>query len=242
MALKKEETKLNLWQKISLIMSEVNYIQKKLTVGDPNGKNSYQGTGAKDVFTKVNESMVAHGVVCIKKSFVFDRFYYEGEKTFYNKYSKQTETIKTFQREVIGTYVGHLVNIDNPEEREEISAIGQGIDSQDKASGKAQTYAMKQALLDTFVISTGTDTDNDHSDKITGDFAGNSKITKPQNPEKIKELPLLNESYKHFKAVCDGLKEGKTTVVLLLEKYKIEEPIKVILRKIEDNYNLSKTK
>ena len=45
---------------------------------------------------------------------------------------------------------------------------GHGIDSQDKAPGKATTYALKYALLYTFMVATGKidDADSTHSDDI----------------------------------------------------------------------------
>lgn len=234
--MEKDTTKnLNLWQKISKIMSEVNYVQKKMTVGE--GRYSYKGLSSKDLYEKINESMVKWGVVCVQKSFEFERFYYEGKG--WDNYNKREKA--TFQREIIGTYNGELINVDNPTERQNISAVGQGIDSQDKASGKAQTYALKQALLNTFIIATGIDTDNTHSDKLNDDFSSKKpkeEEQKPFTPPINKENPQipkkeeLNESHKHFKAVCDGLKEKKTTVEKLLSKYIIPQPVLLILNKI----------
>ena len=50
----------------------------------------------------------------------------------------------------------------------EICGYGHGIDPQDKAAGKAQTYALKNALLYTFLTPVGAieDTDTTHSDTI----------------------------------------------------------------------------
>ena len=50
----------------------------------------------------------------------------------------------------------------------EICGYGHGIDPQDKAAGKAQTYALKNALLYTFMTPVGAieDTDTTHSDTI----------------------------------------------------------------------------
>ena len=52
-----------------------------------------------------------------------------------------------------------FVNIDNPAEFIEIETLGDGVDPQDKASGKAQTYADKYALLKCYKIPTGDDPD-----------------------------------------------------------------------------------
>ena len=47
-----------------------------------------------------------------------------------------------------------------------VMGYGHGVDSQDKSAGKATTYALKYALLNTFLVPTGDidDTDNTHSD------------------------------------------------------------------------------
>jgi hypothetical protein len=48
----------------------------------------------------------------------------------------------------------------------ELAGYGQGVDTQDKGAGKATTYALKNTLLNMFLIPTGVDTDNTHSDDI----------------------------------------------------------------------------
>lgn len=50
----------------------------------------------------------------------------------------------------------------------ELSGYGQGVDTQDKGAGKATTYALKNVLLDTFLVIKGDemDTDATHSNDI----------------------------------------------------------------------------
>lgn len=48
----------------------------------------------------------------------------------------------------------------------ELSGYGHGVDTQDKGAGKATTYAMKNTLLNIFLVPTGVDTDDTHSDDI----------------------------------------------------------------------------
>ena len=54
----------------------------------------------------------------------------------------------------------------NNGESEEIVGYGHGVDTQDKGAGKATTYALKYALLYTFMVPTGKidDADNEHSE------------------------------------------------------------------------------
>ena len=61
--------------------------------------------------------------------------------------------------------VYRFVNIDNPEEYIDITTYGDGIDSQDKAVGKAMTYSDKYALLKAYKIITGEDPDQFKSEE-----------------------------------------------------------------------------
>ena len=65
----------------------------------------------------------------------------------------------------------------------EICGYGHGIDPQDKAAGKAQTYALKNALLYTFLTPVGAieDTDSTHSDTIP--------VPQPKTQPKPKKAP-----------------------------------------------------
>jgi hypothetical protein len=56
-----------------------------------------------------------------------------------------------------------FVNVDKPDEFIEIVSFAEGIDSQDKGSGKAMTYADKYALMKAYKISTGDDPDQEAS-------------------------------------------------------------------------------
>lgn len=85
-----------------------------------------------------------------------------------------------------------------------ISGYGHGVDTQDKGAGKATTYALKYALLYTFLVPTGKidDTDKDHSeDKEV------PKTTLHNHKELgTKEKPLISNAA--FKTLCDEIKEG----------------------------------
>lgn len=62
----------------------------------------------------------------------------------------------------------------------ELCGYGQGVDTQDKGAGKATTYALKNTLLNMFLIPTGVDTDNTHSDEYD---VPPKAPQKPQYPE-----------------------------------------------------------
>jgi hypothetical protein len=71
-------------------------------------------------------------------------------------------------------------------ESEILEGLGHGADTQDKAAGKATTYAMKYALLYTFMVSVGAidDTDTTHSDDVPN---APSSGAKPKLTKQLKE-------------------------------------------------------
>ena len=58
-----------------------------------------------------------------------------------------------------------FVNVDDPDDYIETTVFSEGIDTQDKGSGKGMTYADKYALMKMYKISTGDDPDVDASDE-----------------------------------------------------------------------------
>ena len=56
-----------------------------------------------------------------------------------------------------------FINMDKPEEFIDIDTYGDGLDTGDKAPGKAMTYADKYALMKAYKISTGDDPDKEAS-------------------------------------------------------------------------------
>jgi hypothetical protein len=54
-----------------------------------------------------------------------------------------------------------FANIDDPQDFIDVESCGHGIDTQDKGPGKAQSYAVKYALLKALGLETGDDADHD---------------------------------------------------------------------------------
>lgn len=65
----------------------------------------------------------------------------------------QYGTKTTFMSRIKTVY--RFVNIDSTNEYIETTVFSEGIDSQDKGSGKAMTYGDKYALMKAYKISTG---------------------------------------------------------------------------------------
>ena len=99
-------------------------------------------------------------------------------------------------------------------EYEIISGYGHGVDTQDKAAGKATTYALKYALLYTFMTPTGSidDTDNTHSEDIEPpkkDERKNVPADKVNEVAKwaIKNYKSIEDCEKHYILTEDQKKE-----------------------------------
>ena len=89
-------------------------------------------------------------------------------------YGKKT----TFFERVKTTYV--FVNADDPQDRISMVTFAEGLDSGDKASGKAMTYGDKYALMKAYKISTGDDPDEQASPETRYTSYGSRASQTPQ--------------------------------------------------------------
>lgn len=146
----------NIYRKMLCVSSEISNVTKNLTVGT--GKNAYKAAGEPGVLSAVKPLEEKYGIY----SFPFSRKVIDsGELVSKSMWDgKETEKKQLYLR--IET-VYRFVNVDNPEEFVDITTYGDGVDSQDKATGKAMTYADKYALMKAYKIITGDDPDKDYS-------------------------------------------------------------------------------
>ena len=184
---------MNIYQKMSAITKEINTVAKNLQVGE--GKNQYKAVGEADVLAAVKPIEIKHGVY----SYPFDREIVEsGEMVSTTKYGDRKSLylrVKTIYR---------FVNVDEPSEFIDITTYGDGVDSQDKAPGKAMTYGDKYALLKAYKIQTGDDPDQNESETLkdrTVDRTG-----EPAYPARAEMLGVIAKIYP----------EGKVRDTLLL--------------------------
>ena len=119
----------------------------------------------------------------------------------------------------------------------ELCGYGHGVDSQDKASGKALTYALKNTLINTFLTPVGKieDTDSTHSD----DIPVPTKKATPK-PKKLPALPV--QKYNDVaKFIRDGI--GKDGVIVepaerwkaIESKYSVSASAKKKINTISEN-------
>jgi hypothetical protein len=158
-------------QAINEVMKSVTNLEKNSKVGK--GRNSYNGTKDSDVKEVFNKSLSDNGLVMLpvdveKEETQIDRW----EEM--DQYSKEMKTKQSVFTKVITKYLlahtsGQFIYV---------KGYGHGVDSQDKGAGKATTYAMKNALLYSFLtpVKNIDDTDTTHSDEIS---APRNQVNKP---------------------------------------------------------------
>lgn len=153
---------MNIYEKLAAITADLNAVAKNLKVGE--GKASYKAVGEADVLAAVKPLEAQYKVY----SYPVSRHIVDSDvittKKVYN--GQESETSKFFMR--VET-VYRFVNTENPEEFVEVTTYGDGVDSGDKAPGKAMTYGDKYALLKAYKIITGDDPDQTASEdtKVT---------------------------------------------------------------------------
>ena len=148
---------MNIYERMSLITEEMGIVEKNLKV-QVNQTNSYKAVSERDILDNVKPLEKKYRVY----SYPVDRKVIENDtlvkETEYN--GKTTKTNTLYMRLEI-TY--RFVNIDKPEEFIDIKTYGDGLDTGDKAPGKAMTYGDKYALMKAYKISTGDDPDKEAS-------------------------------------------------------------------------------
>ncbi len=165
-----EIKEMNIFEKMSNITNEMSSVNKNLTVGQ--GKSAYKAVGEADILKAVKELEFKYKVY----SYPVNREVIES--TMYTTTNEYGEKNNIFSR-IKTTY--RFVNIDKPEEYIETITFAEGIDTQDKGSGKAMTYADKYALMKSYKIITGEDPDQKPSE--TG-----YKIKSTTSNNKISEI------------------------------------------------------
>jgi hypothetical protein len=144
---------MNIYQKMAAITAELQTVAKNLTVETGKGK-SYKAVSERDVIDAVKPIEAKHGVYSYPADReVLEAVALESESEYNGKITKKT----TFFSRIKTVY--RFVNVDDPQDFIETVTFAEGIDAQDKGSGKAMTYADKYALMKAYKISTGDDPD-----------------------------------------------------------------------------------
>ena len=184
----------NLAKAILKVMEDVKGVEKSTTVGT--GSASYKGVSDYDVKKIIGEAMRKNGLSILPISVTPTIKVERWEET--NQYgTKQKQSVFT---EVQTKYL----LLHESGESIELAGYGHGVDTQDKGAGKATTYALKYALLYTFLTPTGAidDADKEHSDEkeVPKTTAYNHK------PLGTNEKPLISNV--QFSKLIDQIKSG----------------------------------
>lgn len=164
---------MNIFEKMAAITEELRPVAKNMTVGT--GNNKYKAVSERDILDAVKPLEFKHGVYSYPVGrTVLESNILEGEKSFTDAKGNTTITkTTTFMTRIETVY--RFVNVEKPEEFIEMTTFAEGIDPQDKGSGKAMTYADKYALMKAYKISTGDDPDQTASEEVKYTVKNNEK-------------------------------------------------------------------
>lgn len=124
--------KLNIAQRISAVMAEVDYIQKEKKEG-----MQYRIVSHDAVTAKVRPILHKNGIVYYPKDMVVEQV------------GNRTQAMFNVRFE----------NIEDRADFIDVATFGYGVDGQDKGPGKAMSYGVKYALLKVLGLETGDDPD-----------------------------------------------------------------------------------
>ena len=148
---------MNIFEKMAAITAELSAVAKNLQVGE--GRSSYKAVGEADVLAAVKPLEAKHKVYSypvarniVDSDVITTKKSYNGQESETSKFFMRVETIYRF------------VNTEKPDEYIDVPTYGDGIDSGDKAPGKAMTYGDKYALLKAYKVITGEDPDQHMSE------------------------------------------------------------------------------
>lgn len=173
----------NIFQRMSAITAEISNVAKNLEVGY--GKNRYKAVGEADVLAAVKPIEQKYGVYSYPKSReIVDTGILTTTKADGTESKQLYMRIKTVYR---------FLCIDNPESYVDIETFADGVDTQDKACGKAMTYADKYALLKAYKIITGDDPDQNASEPMKS-FGSDDNLRRAY-PPKDELVKFIEQNY-----------------------------------------------
>jgi hypothetical protein len=190
----------NLAKAVIAVMKEVKGMEKNSKIGE--GKMQYNGTKDQDVKEVFNEALAKNGLCIIPIGIE--------EETVIDRWEEQTQWGAKVKQNVFTKVKTKYLLLHESGESQEIAGYGHGVDPQDKGAGKATTYALKNALLYTFLTPVGKidDTDTTHSDNIP------VPLPKPQTPPQ--KIAITPETFAKAVTKADG---DPKSFKLLMDKF-----------------------
>lgn len=201
---------MSIYEKMSAITKEISAVAKDLNVGY--GKNQYKATSEQNVLAAVKPLEEKYRVY----SYPCNRQIVEAG-VLVNTNRDGQEIRQNFIR-IETTY--RFVDVDKPEEYIDVTTYGDGVDSQDKAPGKAMTYGDKYALLKAYKIITGDDPDQDESQTmkskgktdlkpVTSSINAEPQTAETQTTEKARSETLNETEWQALQRFIAGLAPQK---------------------------------
>lgn len=183
---------LNLRQKLALVRRRMTYVQKR----GVNEDVGYTYATAADVAGSIGDLFAELGVIVIPR---LESISQEPLRPHANEAEHVTRVIMTYS----------FVDVNSAEELA-VKVAGEGVDAGDKAPYKAMTGALKYALLQSFLLSTGDDPEQ--GQRPAGARPPSSSATAPErtiNREEKREL-------------CQLLEQTGTEIERVLAYYKLD--------------------
>ena len=164
----RETTHLNLRQKLAEVRRRIGYVQKR----GFNERNNYSYVTAADLAGAVGDILAELGVVIVPR---LESITYEPNP------SGRTEVARAAQVVMAYTFT-------DVETGDEITTkvAGQGLDAGDKAPYKAMTGALKYALLQSFLLATGDDPEEERINHSSGN--GTERLITPEEARQLRVL------------------------------------------------------
>lgn len=186
-------------QAINAVMDEVNWVAKNMTVWT--WTNSYKWVSDKDVKQAIRESMIKNWL-SILPNWVTSKIQIDRWEEV-DQYSKSTPKDMKTKQSIFTEVETKYILLHTSWEFIELAWYGQWVDTQDKWAGKATTYALKNTLLNMFLIPTWVDTDDTHSDDLP--------IPKKEVPKAKEETKVSFDSWcPSCWVICDNIKTWTT--------------------------------
>lgn len=207
----KEIKDLNIYEKMSAITNELGVVAKNLNVDMGKGK-SYKAVQEKDVLDAVKPIEEKYRVYSYPKERKIIESGILEKETQYGVSKNMYLRIET-------TY--EFVNLDKTEEKITMTSYADGIDSGDKATGKAMTYSDKYSLLKAYKIATGDDPDKEASPEKG--YTKQTIETSDETKEKIRLMARFNNL----------VIETNTDQTLIYETYKVKNQTEMSIKQLE---------
>jgi len=182
---------LNLRQKLAVVRRRIAYVQKR----GHNQRHNYRYVTAADIAGAVGDILAELGVVVVPR---LESISHEAVRPSAGGTEHATHVVMSYS----------FLDVDTAEEIT-VKTAGEGLDSGDKAPYKAMTGALKYALLQSFLLATGDDPEEERSSP-----ADHSSTP----PERRSERVITAEEMRELRQLID---DTETELERVLAYYKL---------------------